>query len=147
MTAGWTRVAVAVAGAVVGLSAGHAARLVAEIASGAPQPVRVASMAASPAWRVSLASAYSRAGSPGRMACTGALVPWDRLEVAHKQLPCGTRVRICAQPGRCVTAVVADRGPFITGRSLDLTPGVFRALGAGSAVVWGVRRVWWRVLP
>src|SRR5205809_3170499 len=33
--------------------------------------------------------------------------------VAHKELPCGTRLRICYS--RCETAYVEDRGPFIAG--------------------------------
>ncbi|ODM86837.1 RlpA-like lipoprotein [Orchesella cincta] len=44
------------------------------------------------------------------------------LEVAHKTLPCGTRLRVRNKNnGRTVDVKVADRGPFVAGRILDLT--------------------------
>jgi rare lipoprotein A len=98
------------------------------------------------AWRSGLASAYSNIDSPGRMACTGRRVPDDELLVAHKTLRCGSRVRVCVRRGRCVTVRVADRGPYIHGRVLDLTPGAVKALGYRSIYVWGVRRVSWRTV-
>jgi hypothetical protein len=47
--------------------------------------------------------------------------------VAHKTLRCGTRVRVCYR-GRCVRAVVRDRGPYVPGREWDLDVRVQRAL-------------------
>jgi rare lipoprotein A len=63
--------------------------------------------------------------------------------VAHKTLPCGTRLRLCA--GRCVTVRVIDRGPFEPGREFDLTQAVaqrvkLRVDRSGSGVVH-VRRM------
>lgn len=50
--------------------------------------------------------------------------------VAHKQLPLGTRVCIKnASNERVVVATVTDRGPYISGRIIDLSKGVARALG------------------
>jgi rare lipoprotein A (peptidoglycan hydrolase) len=60
------------------------------------------------------------------MACGGAMSANDD-SVAHKSLPCGTKVRMCLN--RCTTAVVRDRGPYIPGRTFDLTPGVKSAIG------------------
>lgn len=60
------------------------------------------------------------------MACGGAMSANDD-SVANKELPCGTKLRICLS--RCTTAVVRDRGPFIPGRTFDLTPGVKAAIG------------------
>ena len=52
----------------------------------------------------------------------------DDVVVAHPFLPCGTRVLVCVlRSGRCVQAVVADRGPR---RGLvDLGMGAARRLG------------------
>jgi rare lipoprotein A (peptidoglycan hydrolase) len=49
--------------------------------------------------------------------------------VAHKTLPCGQPIRMCK--ARCVTAIVQDRGPFISGREFDLNPLLKSALGCG----------------
>ncbi len=53
------------------------------------------------------------------MACGGTLLP-GTLGVAHKTLPCGTRVRLRYR-GRTVTVPVVDRGPYVAGRDFDLT--------------------------
>ncbi len=64
------------------------------------------------------------------LACGGTLSDSVR-GVAHKTLPCGTRVTL-RKGDRIVRARVVDRGPFIAGREFDLTPAVKRALGFGS---------------
>jgi hypothetical protein len=48
--------------------------------------------------------------------------------VAHKSLPCGTRVTF-VYGGRTVTATVDDRGPYISGRTWDLNQNTAAALG------------------
>jgi hypothetical protein len=59
--------------------------------------------------------------------------------VAHKWLPCGTRITFRYR-GRSVSARVIDRGPFSAGRDWDLTPAVKRALRFGDVgVVWSTR--------
>lgn len=71
-------------------------------------------------------------------ACGGALTA-GRLGVAHKYLPCGTRVTFRYR-GRSVTAPVIDRGPFAAGRDWDLTAAAKRRLGFGDiGVVWSTR--------
>jgi len=57
------------------------------------------------------------------------------LVVAHKTMPCGTRVRVCYT--RCVTARVRDRGPYVAGRDFDLSLETADAAG----VPYGVYRV------
>ncbi len=58
------------------------------------------------------------------------------LGVANKTLPCGTNVTF-RYNGRSVTAVVDDRGPFISGRDWDLNQNTAGALGFGGVdVVW-----------
>ena len=53
------------------------------------------------------------------LACGGKLTP-NTFGVAHKTLPCGTKVAI-AHGGRIVIAPVVDRGPFVKGVEYDLT--------------------------
>lgn len=50
--------------------------------------------------------------------------------VAHKSLPCGTRVRICARS--CMTVRVRDRGPYVGGREFDIMAATKQAIGFGS---------------
>lgn len=52
----------------------------------------------------------------------------DRISCAHKHLPFGTKVKFTFN-GRSIIAVVNDRGPFIKGRTYDLSRGAARALG------------------
>lgn len=59
------------------------------------------------------------------------------LTFAHRTMAKGTRVRFC-HDGRCVTATCTDRGPYIPGRTFDLSREAFAAiapLGAGVATV------------
>jgi hypothetical protein len=48
--------------------------------------------------------------------------------VAHKTLPCGTMVTL-THGTNTVSAPVVDRGPYVAGRELDLSPAVKAALG------------------
>jgi rare lipoprotein A len=61
----------------------------------------------------------------------------DRLTAAHRTLPFGTRVRVTnKRNGRSVVVRINDRGPYIRGRIIDLTPAAARALGfSGLAAV------------
>lgn len=85
------------------------------------------------AWvfRKSYASYYGPGLYGGGLACGGRLSP-STVGVAHKTLPCGTRVTFSLGGGRVVTAPVIDRGPFVAGRDWDLTTGLKRKLGFGS---------------
>ena len=52
------------------------------------------------------------------------------LTAAHRTLPFGTHVRVTNEcNGRSVTVRINDRGPFVRGRVIDLTPAGARALG------------------
>ena len=52
------------------------------------------------------------------------------LTAAHRTLPFGTKVRVTNhQTGRSVVVRINDRGPFVRGRIIDLTPAGARALG------------------
>ena len=87
---------------------------------------------ASPARRL---TAYRPAGAsyygPGLygngVACGGTLLP-GTLGVAHRTLPCGTKVKLRYR-GRAVTVPVIDRGPYVAGRDYDLTEATRQRLG------------------
>ena len=52
------------------------------------------------------------------------------MTAAHKTLPFGTLVRVTHQrSGRSVIVRINDRGPFVAGRVIDVTPAAARALG------------------
>ena len=90
-------------------------------------------------WNVATASVYDGVGLGGRVACKGY---WPGgYVVAHKYLPCGTRVRFLYR-GRKVTARVWDRGPYVAGREFDLDVRVQRALG----FPYGIGPVLWRIV-
>jgi rare lipoprotein A len=49
---------------------------------------------------------------------------------AHRSLPFGTRIRVTnSRNGRSVVVRINDRGPFIRGRVVDVTPAAARVLG------------------
>ena len=74
-----------------------------------------------------IASIYSYKG--GRTASGESSQPGG-LTAAHRTLPFGTRVQVTnRRNGRTVTVRINDRGPFIRGRVIDVTPAGARALG------------------
>jgi rare lipoprotein A len=74
-----------------------------------------------------LASVYDHAG--GRTA-SGERVLAGTLTAAHRTLPFGTYVRVTnRRNGRSVVVRINDRGPFVSGRIIDLSPAAARALG------------------
>lgn len=70
-------------------------------------------------WRVRTASYYGPGLWGNRTACGGVLRRHMR-GVAHRSLPCGTRVAVYAN-GRIAIFPVIDRGPYTSGVALDLT--------------------------
>jgi rare lipoprotein A (peptidoglycan hydrolase) len=80
-------------------------------------------------FRKGYASYYGPGLYGGGLACGGTLSP-GTVGVAHKTLPCGTRVTFKVG-NRVVTAPVIDRGPFIAGRDWDLTTALRNKLRFG----------------
>jgi rare lipoprotein A len=74
-----------------------------------------------------IASVYAYKGgktASGERANPGALT------AAHRSLPFGTHVRVTNRKnGKTVTVRINDRGPFVRGRIIDLTPAAARQLG------------------
>ena len=78
-------------------------------------------------YRLAGASYYGPGIFGNGVACGGTLLP-GTMGVAHKTLPCGTRVKLRYR-GRTVTVPVIDRGPYVPGRDYDLTEAVKHKLG------------------
>ena len=52
------------------------------------------------------------------------------LTAAHRSLAFGTKVRVSNRKnGRSVVVTINDRGPFVRGRIIDVTPAAAHALG------------------
>jgi rare lipoprotein A len=77
-------------------------------------------------YRYANASWYGPGLYGNRLGCGGRLAP-GRLGVAHKTLPCGSRVTL-RHRGRSVRVRVIDRGPYVGGREYDLTEATARKL-------------------
>jgi rare lipoprotein A len=62
------------------------------------------------------------------------------MTAAHRTLPFGTRLTVSnPRTGKSVTVVINDRGPFVSGVSLDLSLGAAQAIGmhsTGAVCVW-----------
>ena len=86
-----------------------------------------------------MASRYGRE-SGNRVACGGPLDE-NGLTAAHKTLPCGTRVRVTnKRNGQSVIVTINDRGPFVRGRVIDLTPAAAKTIGMSNLASVSVRR-------
>lgn len=77
-------------------------------------------------YRSAVSSWYGPGLYGNTTACGQTLRP-DTVGVAHKQLPCGTKVRFHYR-GETEKIRVIDRGPFIAGREWDLTEAAKRKL-------------------
>jgi rare lipoprotein A len=74
-----------------------------------------------------LASVY---GYGGARTASGERARPGGLTAAHRSLPFGTHVRVTnKRNGRSVVVRINDRGPFVRGRVIDVTPAAAHALG------------------
>lgn len=75
----------------------------------------------------------------GRRTANGEIFTSREMTAAHKTLPFGTKLKVTnPDNGATVEVVVNDRGPYIKGRTLDLSLAAAEALGM---VEKGVARV------
>jgi rare lipoprotein A len=77
-------------------------------------------------YRRAYASWYGPGLYGNHLGCGGTLKT-STLGVAHKTLPCGTKLRL-RHRGRSVAVRVIDRGPYVAGREFDLTERTARRL-------------------
>ena len=91
--------------------------------------------------QLGIASIYStRSGS---RTASGKRLSNAALTAAHRTLPFGTNVRVTNKKnGRSVIVTINDRGPFVRGRVIDVTPAAARALGFS-----GLARVSLKIAP
>jgi hypothetical protein len=81
-------------------------------------------------WRLDRNVSWYGPGFYGRRTACGQAMTESLVGVAHKTLPCGTRITFKNPAnGRIVTAPVVDRGPYVAGRQWDLTGGLCLKLG------------------
>src|SRR3982751_28331 len=73
-----------------------------------------------------IASVYS-----GEKTANGEYAHATALTAAHKTLPFGTFVQVTnKRSGRSVVVRINDRGPYVAGRVIDLTPAGAKAIGS-----------------
>jgi rare lipoprotein A len=101
----------------------------------APQPAAIASTTGGQRVRwlgkeqLGKASFYGP-GFTGRRMANGRRFDPRSASVAHRTLPFGTKVLVThLGNGRSATATVEDRGPFVRGRIVDLSPRLAEHLG------------------
>jgi rare lipoprotein A len=77
--------------------------------------------------KAGIASIYSY---KGEKTANGEVSHPDALTAAHRSLPFGTRVRVTNKKNKkSVVVRINDRGPFIRGRVIDVTPAAAGHLG------------------
>jgi hypothetical protein len=80
-----------------------------------------------PVWRTDPEISWYGPGFYGRRTACGHAYTQTIMGVAHRSLPCGTRVTF-KNGSRVVTVPVIDRGPYVAGRIFDLSAAACRAL-------------------
>ena len=66
----------------------------------------------------------------GRLTANGERFDMNAMTAAHRSLPFGTRVRVTnPRNGRSVVVRINDRGPFVRGRTIDLSRAAATRIG------------------
>jgi rare lipoprotein A len=68
-----------------------------------------------------------RDGLCGHRTANGERFNCAAMTAAHRKLPFGTQVRVCHTG--CVIVRINDRGPWVRGADIDLSPAAARAIG------------------
>lgn len=70
---------------------------------------------------------------PGQQMANGKIFDPHAMAAAMRAVPLGTKVVVqsAEHPSRTIAVVVTDRGPYVPGRVIDLTPAAFAALFGG----------------
>jgi rare lipoprotein A len=94
-----------------------------------PKPVHKAKLDRSGRKQVGKASYYARKFAGRKMADGTPMKPHGD-NAASKTLPLGTTARVTnLETGRSATVTVRDRGPYVPGRIIDLSPSTAREIG------------------
>jgi rare lipoprotein A (peptidoglycan hydrolase) len=102
------------------------------VGASTPAPTPVATPADAESFTAARATWYGPGFYGERTACRK-ILRRSTLGVAHRRLPCGTKVTF-SYAGRTVVAPVIDRGPYRRGYMWDLTAATAEQLGlTGSA--------------
>ena len=93
-------------------------------------------LAAGASWLIFVSAAHAESGMAsvysyrGGKTASGEHAQPGGYTAAHRRLPFGTMVAVTnRRNGKSVTVRINDRGPFIRGRVIDVTPAAARALG------------------
>ncbi|CAG2177011.1 unnamed protein product, partial [Oppiella nova] len=78
---------------------------------------------------------FSWYDAPGALTASGEIFDSNAMTAAHKTLPFNTVVQASCN-GRSVTVRINDRGPFVAGRILDVTPAAGRELAEDGVFSW-----------
>ena len=75
-----------------------------------------------------VASVYSHESGSGT--ASGQKLNREAFTATHRTLPFGSKVKVTNKSnGRSVVVTINDRGPFVRGRVIDVTPAAARVLG------------------
>lgn len=84
-------------------------------------------------------ASYYGAAFAGKTMANGKPFNPNAMTAAHRSLPFGTRLRVTdATTGKSVVVTITDRGPFISGRTIDLSRAAFAHI---SPLSKGITRV------
>lgn len=72
-------------------------------------------------------ASYYGPGFHGNTTASGTRFDQYAATAAHKSLPFGTELSVCYKT--CEVVTITDRGPFIPGRSLDVSLGTAQRIG------------------
>ena len=108
------------------LKFGQVTFIIAVLTFGVPSVLQAQSSKEHP--QAGIASVYSTESGSGT--ASGQRLNPQALTAAHRSLPFGTKVRVTnKRNGKSVVVTINDRGPFVRGRVIDLTPAGAHALG------------------
>lgn len=66
----------------------------------------------------------------GRQTASGELFDQNSMTAAHKRLSFGSKVKVTnVENGKSVVVRINDRGPFVSGRIIDLSKSAFQRIG------------------
>ena len=96
----------------------------------AVQPTAPVDVVVIPTWHYDSNVSWYGPGFYGKRTACGQAMTESLRGVAHRTLPCGTRVTFRNPAnGRTITVPVVDRGPYVSGRDWDMSAGLCAALG------------------